>query len=80
MIEKIQKENLKLRENSEQIQKQAEMQLDKKEREVNDLKKQLYESQSLANKYMNIFRKSFFSRLFSGIKKEDIENDTKLLP
>ena len=23
---------------------------------------------------MNIFRKSFFSRLFSGLKKEDIEN------
>lgn len=55
------------------------MQLDQKEKEVNDLKRQLYESQSLANKYMNIFRKSFFSRLFSGLKKEDIENDTKLL-
>ena len=49
------------------------------EMEVNDLKRQLYESQSLANKYMNIFRKSFFSRLFSGLRKEDIENDTKLL-
>lgn len=79
MIEKMQKENAKLRENSEQIQKQAKMQLDQKEMEVNDLKRQLYESQSLASKYMNIFRKSFFSRLFSGLKKEDIENDTKLL-
>ena len=79
MIEKIQKENLKLKENSEQIQKQAKMQLNQKEMEVNDLKRQLYESQSLANKYMNIFRKSFFIRLFSGLKKEDIENDTKLL-
>lgn len=79
MIEKMQKENSKLRENSEQIQKQAKMQLNQKEMEVNDLKRQLYESQSLANKYMNIFRKSFFSRLFSGLKKEDIENDTKLL-
>ena len=79
MIEKVQKENSKLRENSEQIQKQAKMQLDQKEMEVNDLKRQLYESQSLANKYMNILRKSFFSRLFSGLKKEDIENDTKLL-
>lgn len=39
------------------------MQLDQKEMEVNDLKRQLSESQSLANKYMNIFRKSFFSRL-----------------
>ena len=47
--------------------------------EVNDLKRQLSESQSLANKYMNIFRKSFFSRLFSGLRKEDIENDTKLI-
>lgn len=39
------------------------MQLDQKEMEVNDLKRQLSESQNLANKYMNIFRKSFFSRL-----------------
>lgn len=79
MIEEIQKENSKLKINSEQLQKQAKMQLDQKEMEVNDLKRQLYESQSLANKYMNIFRKSFFSRLFSGLRKEDIENDTKLL-
>ena len=76
---KIQKENIKLKENNEKIQKQATVQLEQLEMEVNDLKKQLYESQSLANKYMNIFRKSFFSRLFSGLKKEDIENDTKLL-
>ncbi len=47
--------------------------------EVNDLKRQLYESQNLASKYINIFKKSFFSRLFSGLKKEDIEKDTKLL-
>lgn len=79
MIEEIQKENSKLKINSEQLQKQTKMQLDQKEMEVNDLKRQLYESQSLANKYMNIFRKSFFSRLFSGLRKEDIENDTKLL-
>lgn len=79
MIEEMQKENSKLKANSEQLQKQAKMQLDQKEMEVNDLKRQLYESQSLANKYMNIFRKSFFSRLFSGLRKEDIENDTKLL-
>ena len=48
--------------------------------EVNNLKRQLYESQSLANKYMNIFRKSFFSRLFGKLKKEDIENDGRLFP
>lgn len=79
MIEKMQKENLKLRENSEQIQKQAKMQLNQKEMEVNDLKRQLYESQSIANKYINIFRKSFFSRVFGKLTKKDIENDTKLL-
>ena len=79
IIEEMQKENSKLKANSEQLQKQAKMQLDQKEMEVNDLKRQLSESQSLANKYMNIFRKSFFSRLFSGLRKEDIENDTKLL-
>lgn len=78
-IEEIQKENSKLKANSEQLQKQVKIQLDQKEMEVNDLKRQLSESQSLANKYMNIFRKSFFSRLFSGLRKEDIENDTKLL-
>ena len=79
MIEEIQKENSKLKASSEQLQKQTKMQLNQKEIEVNDLKRQLCESQSLANKYMNIFRKSFFSRLFSGLRKEDIENDTKLL-
>ena len=47
--------------------------------EIDNLKRQLYESQNLANKYMNIFRNSFFSRLFGKLKKEDIENDTKLL-
>ena len=79
MIEEMQKENSKLRASSEQLQKQSKMQLDQKEKEVNDLKRQLYESQNLANKYMNIFRKSFLSRLLSGLKKEDIEKDTKLL-
>ncbi|CDA15760.1 gamma-glutamyl phosphate reductase [Clostridium sp. CAG:571] len=79
MIEEMQKENSKLKASREQLQKQAKMQLGQKEMEVNDLKRQLSESQSLANKYMNIFRKSFFSRLFSGLRKEDIENDTKLL-
>ena len=78
IIEKIQRENLQLRENSEEIQKQAKMQLDQKEIEINDLKRQLYESQSLANKYINIFRKSFFNRLFNGLKKGDIEKDIKL--
>lgn len=79
MIEEMQKENSKLKASSEQLQKQAKKQLEQKEMEVSDLKRQLYESQSLANKYMNIFRKSFFSRLFGKLTKKDIENDTKLL-
>ena len=79
IIEEMQKENLKLKENCDKMQKQNKLQLEQKDKEVNDLKRQLYESQNLANKYMNIFKKSFFSRLFSGLKKEDIENDTKLL-
>jgi len=79
IIEKMEKENLELKENNNEIQKQANLKLEQKDVELAELKKQLYESQSLANKYMNIFRKSFFSRLFSGVKKEDIENDTKLI-
>ena len=55
------------------------MQIKQKDKEVNDLKRQLEESQTLANKYMNIFRKSFFTRLFGRMKKEEIDNDTKLL-
>lgn len=79
IIEKMRKEKSELKASREQLQKQAKEQLEQKEKEVNDLKRQLYESQSLTNKYMNIFRKSFLCRLFSGLKKEDIENDTKLL-
>lgn len=79
IIEKMQNENLKLKANREQLQKQSTIQMEQKEKEVQDLRRQLYESQSLANKYMNILKKSFFSRLFSGLKKSDIENDTKLL-
>ena len=78
-IEEIQKENLQFQKNNEKIQKQVELQLEQKDIEINNLKRQLYESQSLANKYMNIFRKSFLSRLFSGLKKEEIEKDKKLL-
>lgn len=79
MIEEMQKENDKLKANSEQLQKQAKMQLDQKEMEVNDLKRQLDESQSLVNKYMNIFRKSFLTRLFGKMSKQDLENDIKIL-
>lgn len=78
-IEEMQKENYKLKSDNEQLQKDSQELLNRKEMEVNELKRQLDESQKLANKYMGIFKKSFFSRLFSGLKKEDIENDTKLL-
>lgn len=63
----------------ENFQKQIKIQLEQKENELNNLKKQLQESQSIAKKYMNICDKSFFTRLFGRIKKQDIKNDTKLL-
>lgn len=77
MIDKMKKENLELKENNGKIQKQTMMELQEKEKEVEELKRQLSESQNMANKYMGIFRKSFFSRFFGKIKKEDIEKDIK---
>ena len=79
LIGEIELENIKLKENNVNLEKNTRVQLEQKQIELDDLKRQLQESQNLANKYMNIFRKSFFSRLFSGINKKDIENDTKLL-
>lgn len=67
------------KENCEQLRKKLKTQLEQKDLEIKDLKKQLSESQNLANKYINIFKKSFFSRLFSGLSKKDIENDNKLI-
>ena len=78
-IEEMQKENNLLKENNKKAQEEASIQIKQKEDEVNELKRQLEESQNLANKYMNIFRKSFFSRVFGRVNKEDIEKDTKLL-
>ena len=78
-FEKMQKENEQLKENSKKAQADALLQIKQKEDEVNELKRQLEESQSLANKYMSIFRKSFFSRLFGGVNKADVEKDTKLI-
>ena len=70
----------KLTKESEEIKKISELKLKQKEIELNDLKRQLSESQTVANKYMNVFRKSFLSRFFGKIKKEEIERDTKMLP
>lgn len=67
------------KENCEQLQKKLKTQLEQKDLEIKDLKRQLSESQNLANKYINVFKKSFFSRLFSGLSKKDIENDNKLI-
>ena len=67
------------KENCEQLRKKLKTQLEQKDLEINDLKRQLSESQNLANKYINAFKKSFFSRLFSGLSKKDIENDNKLI-
>ena len=67
------------KENCEQLRKKLKTQLEQKDLEINDLKRQLSESQNLANKYINVFKKSFFSRLFSGLSKKDIENDNKLI-
>ena len=67
------------KENCEQLRKKLKTQLEQKDLEIKDLKRQLSESQNLANKYINVFRKSFFSRLFSGLSKKDIENDNKLI-
>ena len=47
--------------------------------EINNLKRQLDESHNIVNKYINIFRKSFFTRFFGKIKKDEIESDSKLL-
>lgn len=67
------------KENCEQLRKKLKTQLEQKDLEIKDLKRQLSESQNLANKYINVFKKSFFSRLFSGLSKKDIENDNKLI-
>ncbi len=66
-------------ENSQDPESELEYGKIKQEHEINDLKRQLSESQNLANKYINVFKKSFFSRLFSGLSKKDIENDNKLI-
>ena len=79
IIASMENENSKLKKENQNILNESSMQIKQKDKEVNDLKRQLEESQTLANKYMNIFRKSFFTRLFGKMKKEEIDNDTKLL-
>ena len=79
IIANMENENSKLKKENQNILNESTIQMKQKNNEVNELKRQLEESQSLANKYMNVFRKSFFTRLFGRMTKEDIENDTKLL-
>ena len=79
-IEELQNENNSLKANNKEIQSNSSLQIEEKDREIAELKRQLSESQNLANKYIKILQKSTFSRMFAKIKKEDIEKDMKLLP
>lgn len=79
VILNMKNENIKLKKEKENIIYENSKQMKQKEIETDELKRQLEESQTIANKYMNIFKKSFFIRLFGKMKKEDIEKDTKLL-
>jgi gamma-glutamyl phosphate reductase len=49
------------------------------QKNIENLQRQLKESQNIANKYMGIFNKSYFSRIFAGLKKQDLERDKKML-
>jgi len=86
---KIEMKNSKLSEIEVQ-QKENEIKISKMEEEhkilkidsqknIENLQRQLKESQSIANKYMSIFNKSYFSRIFAGLKKRDLERDKKML-
>ena len=71
--------NSSLIENNEELQNKFKLKLEQKDMEINNLKRQLDESHNIVNKYINIFRKSFFTRFFGKIKKDEIESDSKLL-
>ena len=71
--------NSSLIENNEELQNKFKLKLEQKDIEINNLKRQLDESHNIVNKYINIFRKSFFTRFFGKIKKDEIESDSKLL-
>ena len=67
IIEAIQKQNTELKDNNEKIMEENMKNLKNlknKEEEIDNLKRQLGESQKLVNKYMGAFKKSFFTRLF----------------
>ena len=78
-IEELRNENDSLKADNQEMQSNSLMQLEEKDKEIAELKRQLSESRDLANKYVGALQKSTFSRLFAKIKKEDIEKDMKLL-
>lgn len=78
-IDNLKNENSNLKATSQEIEKSSSMKIDEKEKEIQELKRQLSESQQLVNKYIKIFQKSTFSRIFGKLSKEDIEKDMKLL-
>lgn len=75
------REVLKQKKEQEQnkIMQEIKDENEKQNHEIEQLKKQLQESQAVANKYMGIFKNSFLSRVFGKIKKEELEKDTKML-
>ncbi len=79
IITNIENENNKLKNENKNIVNENAIQIKQMNEDINELKKQLEESQTLVNKYINIFKKSFLMRFLGRMKKEDLENDTKML-
>lgn len=75
----VKKQNELLKKNNEDLKNQTALIIKQKNEELNSMKKQLQEAHNLAQKYMNIFRNSFLSRLFGKLRKQDLDSDTKLL-
>lgn len=78
-LKKLQKENINLQQNNKKIEEAALDKIKQKDEEIENLQKQLEESQKMAKKYINILKNSFLSRLFGKLTKKDIEKDIKLL-
>lgn len=70
----------KRRQEDQKILEENQKKLEEKEEQLEYLKHQLEQSHSLVRKYIDIFRKSFLSRLFAKLKKSDLDRDIKLLP
>ena len=77
--ERLQRENFELRKNNQELKSDKVEKIEHKEEIINELIKQLQESQNISGKYMDILESSFFSRFFGNLKKAEIEQDKKLL-